>query len=644
MKTSLRSGLFGILCFLYPFVIYFVTQSSSLMFDDAAEFATVIRLGSIAHPPGFPAFILIGMGWDFLLSFFSDHFVFNLNLLSIFLSSVAAFLFYKTILAILTQNESKNNTLKNEMAAAASVLSFAAGVTTWTWSNTVEVYAFQLVAMSLLLYGLVKHHFTKKSAFLLVASLGYGLALSNHHLTIILFTPFIPFFFMPQFFTSTVQYPFKADKKKRENKETESFLKAYFNALKLASLWKMASVAILVMVGCYLWMFWRAQQDYPFMFGQPDSLSKILYHMTGGSYSKNLETTSQTIFLSRIPYFLQLTFFQFLFFFPLLLLGFARMIRIKLIKLVWMIVAYFMFLFIYQINNNQWENTDAYMLLPFLVLSIGVAFGVSGWYDQLKLKFVLPILILLQTAYNFNKCDRREYNISESLMHLLDVSSPPNSIIIVADWSLVMQYYYSRIVENFRPDLIVLNQDIKFNHYKVIRVLYPEFYKSIQIEYDRFIDELSKEHPEQITNTGCDLTTIDLMSRFHSLISKIESVAILQNRPLLTDPRANYFFVQQGLYAPKRFVSGCFVSSVPSDRNEEFLHFDMKWLKSPMLAKDLTALNKMVDFQAMFDSHLDYYTSVNDTIRYGEAVAGKEKVMRIQREMKKHISFAYKIK
>src|SRR5204862_4879094 len=106
---------------------------------------------------------------------------------------------------------------------------------------------------------------------------------------------------------------------------------------------------------------------------------------------------------------------------------------------------------------------------------------------SLKLKFILPILILLQTGFNFNKCDRRNYNISESLMHLLDVSAPKNSIIIIADWSLVMQYYYSRIVENFRPDLVVLNQDIKFNYYKIIEVLYPEFYKSIQPEYGNFI-------------------------------------------------------------------------------------------------------------------------------------------------------------
>ena len=644
MNASFRSRLVGSLCFIYPFAIYFFTQSSSLMFDDAAEFATVIRLGSIAHPPGTPAYIFFGMVWDHLFSLFNNQVVRNLNLLSITLSSISGLLFFNTIRTILTRHVKTNTSLKNDLIAGASALSFATGVTTWMWSNTIEVYAFQLVAMSLLLFGLVEFHFTRKAWPLMLASLGYAFGLSNHHLTIILFTPFIPFFFFPELFVIHHQEQGKADKKKKIKAIQERFVKSYLNVLKSPPIWKFASVAALVTFGFYFWMYLRAQHDYPFMFGKPASLRELLYHITGGSYSKNLEATSKNIFLSRIPYFLQLTFFQFLFFFPLLIAGLVLMVRKKLFRLFSLILIYFLFLFIYQLKNNQWENTDAYMLLPFMVMTIAIAYGAMSFYDALKLNYILPVAILLQTAINFYKCDRRAYNISESLMHLLDVSAPKNSIIIIADWSLVMQYYYARIVENFRPDLVVLNQDIKFNHFKVIEILYPEFYKSIQPEYGNFLDELSQVHPEQVTNTGCDLSTPKLMDVFHKLIARIETIARQQNRVLLADPRANYFMIQQGFYSPDRYVSGCFVSSVPSDQNDEFLNFNMKWLNSPMLANDLTALNKMVDFQAMFDSHIAYYTAIHDSIRFEKAEAGKEKVMTIQREMKKNISFAYKIK
>jgi hypothetical protein len=642
MNQRSRNILLSAICFLFPFSIYFITQSSSLMFDDAAEFATVIRQGSNAHPPGFPAYVFLGMLWDNIFSFVIGRTVFILNLFSITVSSIASLLFYRSLRLILNHASNQPSSFKNDFVAASTALCFATELTMWTWSNTIEVYAFQVFAMSLLIFGLVYFHFTKKKFYIVLASCGFAFGLSNHHLTVILFAPFIPFFFIPGLFKFKNES--LADKKKKVKAVEKSFRREYAEVFGMKSFWLMTVVTTTLTIGFYFWMYLRAQRDYPFMFGKPDTLHELIYHISGGSYSKNIEKTSKNILRSRIPYFFQLTFFQFLFFLPLVIAGFIFLMRKKMFSLLSIILFYYLFLLIYQVNNNQWENTDAYMLLPFMILTITVAFGAFSWYDKLKLQYVLPVVIILQTAINFQKCDRRDYNISESLMHQLDISAPKNSVIIIADWSLLMQYYYSRIVENFRPDLVVLNQDIKFNHKKVIQVLYPEFYKSIKPEFDLFIDELSKEHPEQVTNTGCDLTTPNLMAVFHSLITKIETVASEQHRALLTDPRAHYFMVQQGFYSPERYVSGCFISSIRTNNNDEYLKFDMKWLKSPLLENDLTALNKMVDYQAMFDSHIAYYKSVNDSTRLADAEAAKDKVMKIQYDLKKNISFAYKLK
>jgi len=286
------------------------------------------------------------------------------------------------------------------------------------------------------------------------------------------------------------------------------------------------------------------------------------------------------------------------------------------------------------------------MLLPFMLLTTPVAFGALSWYEKLKLSYVLPAAIILQTVINFPKCDRRGYMISESLMHELDVSAPKNSIVIIADWSLCMQYYYSRIVENFRPDLIVLKEDIKFNHFRMIQILYPDFYQSIRQEYDDFIDELSKEHPEQVIMDGCDLSTPKLVERFSTLITKIEEVAKTQNRALLTDPLVTQSIAELkmrvGKTLPVQYISGCFVSSMETNNNDEFLEFDMEWLKSPMLKNDLTAMEKMIDYHAMFDFHAAYYTRINDSNRLAKAEAARKKVIGIQHELQKNISFAYK--
>jgi hypothetical protein len=643
MSSRARNILLSSFCFLIPFSIYFITQSSSLMFDDASEFATVIKQGSNAHPPGFPSYVFLAMVWDKILSLFSHHTVFILNLFSITVSSFASLLFYKTIRTILNHTKKNNSSsVKNDFIAGATALCFATELTTWTWSNTIEVYAFQAFAMSLMLFGLVYFHVTGKKIFITLASLGFAFGLSNHHLTVILFAPFIPFFFFPDLFLYKENG--RSDKKKKVKTAKKSWALDYVAVFRTKPFWMMVCITTAITVGFYFWMYLRAQHDYPFMFGKPDSMHELIYHVTGGSYSKNIEETSKNILQSRIPYFFQLTFFQFLFFLPLVIAGLITMIRKKMARFFSVVIFYFLLLLTYQVNNNQWENTDAYMLLPFMVLTIPVAFGAMNFFESWKLKYILPVAIILQIVINFPKCNRRDYNISESMMHQLDISAPKNSIVIIADWSLLMQYYYSRIVDHFRPDLVVLHEDIKFNHYRVIQTLYPEFYQSIKPEFDRFIDELSKEHPEQVTNTGCDLSTPKLMNVFQELIKKIEAVAAEQNRPLLTDPRAHYFMVQQGFYSPNRFVSGCFVSSVKTNNNDEFLNFDMKWLRSPMLQNDLTALNKMVDYQAMFDNHIAYYTGAHDEVRLAKAQAGKEKVMKIQRDLKKNISFAYKLK
>jgi hypothetical protein len=284
------------------------------------------------------------------------------------------------------------------------------------------------------------------------------------------------------------------------------------------------------------------------------------------------------------------------------------------------------------------------MLLPFFILTIPVAFGIAKWFDKLKLKFVLPVLLALQLAYNFPLHDKRNYNVSESLLNLVDKSCPKNSIVLISDWSLVIQCYYARIVENFRPDLIVLNYDIKFTQPRILQTLYPEFYETIKPEYEKFLSELGKEHPEELLGTGCDLSTVPIMNSFKQLIHKIEDVAKQQHRMFLTDPKAHYFFTNQKIYDSNRYVSGCFVSDIPSTNNDEFLQMKEKWLDSPLLLHDPSALDKMVDFQAMLDNHINYFTANKDSSRLAMAVAAKDKVLMLQRKMKKEMSFAYKIK
>ncbi len=631
---------FMLVAFFLPLTLFILTSSGSLMFDDAAEFATVIKLGSIAHPPGTPAYIITGMLWTELTTLFGMPVINSLNLLSSICISLSSLLLYLSFTGIAV----RNNLLSNYRIISCSVaLSFATAATTWAWGNTIEVYSFQVLAMSIALYGLISYQLYSNNVSLFIAAFGVAAGLSSHHVTMIAFLPFTLFFFIPGIL---IPAEVKPEKKKKAKQENDSFISQLLSVFLNKSFWTFTGIVTIITLFFYGWMYVRAQSDYPFMFGKPETLSELFYHVSGGSYSKNLTSASTNIISSRLPYFLKLTALELFVLIPLFIAGIGILVSKKLQRLLWLVIIYFLILFIYQINNNQWSSTDAYMLLPFMLLYVIIFYGAIFYSDKFKLQYVLPVLVIVQIAFNFKDHDRRTYPVSSSLMELLDKSAPKNSVILISDWTTVMQYYYFRIVENFRPDLVVLNYDIKFTHYRILPTLYPEYYKRIKPEYDHFIDELGKANPHQISNTGCDLNTPELMSAFKNVIAKIESLAKADGTQFLTDPRAHYFFGQQKIYDARRFVSGGYSSTMPGDSsaNNYFLSLNMPFLSSPLLLTDPAALDKLVDFQAMLDRHIEFYQANNNQISLAKATEARDKILRLQREMKKSMSFAYKIK
>ena len=637
-KFSLKDIPFILLSFFVPLICFLFTSSHSLMFDDAAEFALVIKLGSIAHPPGTPSYILTGMMWTKLTSLFGINIVDSLTLFAAVCISLCSLILYY-IFKIIYKNLSFIDNNKNNFLSSLCAISFATASTSWAWGNTVEVYSFQALAMAISLFGLINYQFSRKIIFIFIAGAGIATGLGNHHLTMIFFLPFTPLFFINNLFVRNE----KIENKKKVKQKERNYIAELIAVFSTREFWILTGITSLFTFSFYLWMYLRAQYDYPFMFGKPESISELFYHIRGGSYTKNISSTSDKIISSRIPYFLKLTAMQLFVFLPFFIAGLYYLIRRKLFPLFWTILIYFLFLFFYQLNNNQWSSTDAYMLLPFLVMTLSIFYGAIYSSNKIKVEYILPVLLAIQIGYNFHLHDRRSYPVSESLMSLLDKSAPLNSIVIVSDWSTIIQYYYYRIVENFRPDLIVLNYDFKFTHYKILPTFYPEFYKIIRPEYDEYIRQLTKEHPHQAVNTGCDLTSPALVSSFITLLHKVETIAQSQNKYFLTDPRAHYFYSSNNYYEPKRFVSGCFSSSKAGEpsANDNFLKLDFPFLKSDLLYTDPAALDKLVDFQAMLDRHTEYYLSIKDSVRYSNTLLAHDKIIKYQRDMKKSMSFAY---
>ena len=88
------------------------------------------------------------------------------------------------------------------------------------------------------------------------------------------------------------------------------------------------------------------------------------------------------------------------------------------------------------------------------------------------------------------------------------------------------------------------------------------------------------------------------------------------------------------------------MSTIPGDSISAatFLPLDLQFLKSPLLLNDPSSLDKIVDFQAMLDSHINFYKANNNTEKEMLAEDSKNRILQLQRKLKKSMSFAFKVK
>ncbi len=641
-KSTLLKTLFAFLAFAISFGLFWFTRSDSLGFADAGEFAVVTKLGSVAHGPGFPSYIYLGWLWSSILSLFSSSHFMHIMLFSITSTDVACSLLYLTVFGILKRTYPNLEELYQHLIALCSALAFASGFTAWYWANNVEVYAFHVFTFALMVYGAIAFNKSRATKDLIIGAIGLSLGLANHHLTTILFIPFLFLFAGRDVFAAPVVNKPGAKKKKVDRKASEITILSFIRSRQFGIF---MAVTFVTTTFFYALMMVRASVDLPFKFGQPDNLNRFFFHVSGGAWMNKTLENSEGIVGMRFPYFTWLLARQYGLFLVFIVAGLIELFRKGWGRMAWAIIGFFVLLQFYQLRLDQTGDSDAYMLLPYFALALAIPFGV-GWLMERSKQAVaiLPVLVIVQMLWNFPLDVKRQLDVSKSLMKSLDESAPKNSVILISDWTLVAQYYYYRIAENFRPDLVVLNYDFKFTNYKLLPIMYPEFYKLIKPEYDNFVTQLGIVNPQQIYNTGCDLSTPELGKAYTGLFLKTVSVCGAKQYPLLYDPHAFVYMLQNKLVSPNIFVSGCFVSHYKTPVVNSFAKLPYKWLDQPVIPHEPGCADKIVDIQAMLDFNHRYFDALGDTANSRITQQSYDKIMNLEKLMKENIPYLYRQK
>ncbi len=179
----------GIAAFLVALVLYLPTLMPTVGFWDTAEFQTVGPILGIAHPTGFPAYVLLTWAASIILSPFGGT-AFRIDLLSAILMAGSAGLVAATVQRL---------TGRVVPAVAAGLLLASAPISWWT-AERADPHALHLFLSALLLFLLVawaqrvretdagRERTPDRVAdrLLLSAAAVYAVALGNHALSVLL--------------------------------------------------------------------------------------------------------------------------------------------------------------------------------------------------------------------------------------------------------------------------------------------------------------------------------------------------------------------------------------------------------------------------------------------------------------------------
>jgi hypothetical protein len=162
-----------VLAFAVPLAIYVASLQSGVAFWDTGELQTVPYILGIAHPSGFPAYVLIGWLWSHGVPFGDP--AFRMNLLSAVAMAGAAFTLAGTLLELAV----------SPVAACGAALVFAVTRVPWDHALYADVHPLALTAIGAGFWAALHWVRTGSQRALLGCAAAAGLALAIHSGTVL---------------------------------------------------------------------------------------------------------------------------------------------------------------------------------------------------------------------------------------------------------------------------------------------------------------------------------------------------------------------------------------------------------------------------------------------------------------------------
>jgi Protein of unknown function (DUF2723). len=410
-------------------VVYARTLMPGIAFGDWGEMQTVAHVLGVAHPTGYPTYIVLAWLAELVPI---GSVAFRANLLSAVF--VAATLGTVTLISMRLG--------VRPIIAGASALILGAVGTVWAAATVAEVNPLHLLLVALILHRALVWEDRRESSDLVLGGLLIGLALGNHLLTLFI-APFVAVFVL---WTG-----------RREI---------------LARPWILvpALAAVLLGLAVYLYIPLAAGHSPPLLYNDPVTLDGVLWLVSGTQFRGQFDFLSPRgpgEFVTAVPALWDLVAARATPIVPLLgLAGIAILVRRRpAFGLMCAAIA--------AVGSYIWANylqLEHYLLVPWLILAIGVSVAlewIAGAMSRRLARRAIPdigmlvgIAVLLGAfglgATDWSASDRSADRSGQEYVDAV-FSALPADAAIVSYWDASTPLWHGQYVQGSRPDVLIVD-------------------------------------------------------------------------------------------------------------------------------------------------------------------------------------------
>lgn len=418
------------------FALYFFTLCPGVYVGDSGELATAATVLGVAHPPGYPLYVLVGRLFALLPA---GTGAFRVNLMSAFFGAAAAGVLYAYVRALLRRSGEGGGSRGADLATAVGVtLLFTFARTVWGESVKAEVYSLNLFLAALVLLAAETSDRPALPFFLL------GLAATNHP-TVLLLAP-------------GLVYRIAADGR--------------WSAGAIAG----SALAFLGGATLYAYLLVRPSTPELIAWRKPETLAALVNHVTRAQYGRLAENPrSIALALAQVVYLIRFLVREMgpvVILVPFALARAARTGAPAPARAVAIHFLLFSFGLLFLLNHGT-DTRDGAVAAVFYLPAVltGLAL-VAPVLRDLAARVARPAPALAATvllfpaisfAANASACDARGFVLAGEVGRATLEGAPGNALLLTEGDNNTFVLSYLQAVEGMRPDVTILDRDLNLH-------------------------------------------------------------------------------------------------------------------------------------------------------------------------------------